>query len=170
MKKAVIYILLTLAVTGFSLQGNAQSTKSITLHPDTYFSLTNEMISMARKYIGTPYVYGGKTAKGFDCSGFMYFLFKEFGYTISPSSRELYTFGQKVDKGCVQIGDFAFFKGRKSSSIGHVALLIGVNGDQFDIIHATNGKGITIDHNFMSLSYYKSRFLSFRRPFDFCWD
>lgn len=147
----------------------SQNTNSVEVTPDRYFEVTGKMIEMAKKYIGTPYRSGGKSKTGFDCSGFMYYLFQQFNYTISPSSKSLFSFGEEIEKDCVQVGDFAFFRGRSNTSVGHVAMVINVDENNFDIIHATVSKGVMIDKNVLSSPYYKPRFLSFRRAFTGVW-
>ncbi len=145
------------------------NTNAVTLEAGRYFSVVDSMISLGKKYMGVRYTYGGNTPTGFDCSGFVSYLFGSYGFKISRVSRELAKIGHEVTEGCLQPGDLAFFKGRstKSKEVGHVALVIKAMGDRWDIIHATVSRGIWIDHDVMNIAYYKQRFLMFRRPFEF---
>lgn len=154
----------------FSAKAQQQKPTAIKITSDRYFSVVDSMISLGKKYMGIRYVYGGNNpAKGFDCSGFVSYLFSNFGFKLSKASRELARFGEEVPLACLQPGDLAFFKGRNSASdeVGHVALVIRTIGDSWDMIHATVSKGIWIDRNVMEIDYYKKRFLMFRRPFEF---
>jgi len=153
--------------TSFS-QSAAKPSNVLQVDANRYFAVVDSMVGLGKKFMGVRYSYGGNTPSGFDCSGFVSYLFNAYGFKISKASRELAKFGHEVNEGCVQAGDLAFFKGRstKSSEVGHVALVIKAMGSNWDIIHATVGKGIWIDHNVMNIDYYKRRFLMFRRPFE----
>lgn len=127
--------------------------------------MVNDMISFARKYIGTRYVRGGKSPKGFDCSGFTSYVFNQFGYSLAPSSTEQYGQGTKIDRSEVEKGDLLFFTGRNagSSRVGHVGIAIDndpVTGE-ITFIHAAIGGGIRIDRT--TAPYYAKRFIGARR-------
>ena len=169
MKKILLLFILSVGVFTASFSQSATSAAS-SLHVDAnhYFSVVDSMISLGKKYMGVRYTYGGNTPTGFDCSGFVSYLFGTYGFKISKASRELAKFGKEINEGCLQAGDLAFFKGRstKSREVGHVALVIKAMGGQWDIIHATVSRCIWIDHDVMNIDYYKKRFLMFRRPFE----
>ena len=170
MKKIVLFLILSVGVLSASqAQTAAPLGNALPVDATRYFASVDSMINLGKKYMGVRYTYGGNTPTGFDCSGFVSYLFGSFGYKISRASRELAKFGYEVNEGCLQPGDLAFFKGRstKSNEVGHVALVIKAMGGQWDIIHATVSRGIWIDHDVMNIAYYKQRFLMFRRPFQF---
>ncbi|MBP3360309.1 MAG: C40 family peptidase [Clostridia bacterium] len=85
------------------------------------------LVNTAKQYLGTPYVWGGSSTKGFDCSGFTQYVFKQNGITINRTARDQYKNGVAVDKSQLQPGDLVFFKGSSGSSSapGHVGLYIG---------------------------------------------
>lgn len=170
MKKIGLLFLFSVSIVSavFSQTENS-SKKALQVDVNRYFASVDSMISLGKKYLGVRYLYGGNTPKGFDCSGFVSYLFGTHGFQVAKASRELALFGSEINLECVQPGDLAFFKGRstKSSDVGHVALVINVIGDRWDIIHATVHKGVWIDHDVMKIDYYKQRFLMFRRPFEF---
>lgn len=169
MKKTMLFILLSLGlVSGLFAQSGSSSVPALKVDANRYFSVVDSMVTLGKKFLGVRYSYGGTSPAGFDCSGFVSYLFDAYGFKVAKASRELAKFGHEVNLGCLQPGDLAFFKGRstKSTQVGHVALVIGAMGNRWDVIHATVSKGIWIDHDVMNIDYYKKRFLMFRRPFE----
>ena len=170
MKKIALFLVLSVGVlTASHAQTAARAANAVRVESDRYFAVVDSMISLGKRFMGVRYTYGGTTPTGFDCSGFVSYLFGSYGFKISHASRELAKIGYEVNESCLQPGDLAFFKGRstKSKEVGHVALVIKAMGDRWDIIHATVSRGIWIDHDVMNIAYYKQRFLMFRRPFQF---
>ncbi|WP_426350522.1 NlpC/P60 family protein [Alloiococcus sp. CFN-8] len=84
------------------------------------------LISYAYKFLGVPYVYGGTTPRGFDCSGFTQYVFAHFGYNITRTTYSQINVGRAVSRAEMQPGDLVF------THAGHVGIYIGNN--QF--IHA----------------------------------
>lgn len=109
------------------------------LHNSTGSSITSKIINTAKKYIGVPYLWGGMTPNGFDCSGFTQYVFKKHGISIPRVSRDQFNFGTKISRANVQPGDLVFFN-TSGSGVSHVGIYIG--DGQF--IHASTSKGITI--------------------------
>jgi len=89
-----------------------------------------DIIKIAKKFIGVPYLWGGISTFGFDCSGFVRTVFRTYGIELPRDSRDQYKFGQKVSHENVKPADLLFFK-------GHVAIALGK--DRF--IHASLGEG-----------------------------
>ncbi|MED1203298.1 LysM peptidoglycan-binding domain-containing protein [Heyndrickxia acidicola] len=118
----------------------------------------DKLISAAKGVIGTPYVWGGSTQSGFDCSGFIYYAYNKAGYQVSRmSSDSYYSRSSYVTK--PQPGDLVFFEGTYQSGISHLGIYLG--NQQF--IHAgDNGVEISSLDN----SYWKSHFDSFKRFYD----
>ena len=119
-----------------------------------------EIVAYAMKFLGKPYVYGGSSPSGFDCSGFTSYVYKHFGYTISRSSVAQASEGKKVAKKDLQPGDLVIYKNQSLTRVGHVGLYIGNN----KMIHASEpGVGVIItDINAKSHNYPK-RFVMGRR-------
>ncbi len=115
------------------------------------------IVDTAMKYMGVPYVWGGTSTGGFDCSGLVYYVYKECGYTINRTAASIYTNGEYVEKSALQPGDAVCFSSY-SNSIGHVGIYIG-NG-QF--IHASSGSGCVIISE-LSSNYYLTRYVGSRR-------
>lgn len=127
-------------------------------------SSANEIINFAKKFLGVPYVYGGSSPLGFDCSGFVQYVFKEFGYSLGRTAGAQSLFGYDVTISDLQPGDLLYFKGRNinSSAIGHVAMVTSVTEGKIQFIHAA-GKSVKME-SFNNNSYYVPRFLKARRP------
>jgi len=127
--------------------------------------MIDSAITIAQKFIGTPYRYSGKTEKGFDCSGFVGYVFRHFNLVLPPASRLMNNFGEDVDIAEVRKGDLMLFKGRNASSsiIGHVALVANVTEDgKIYIIHATTMQGVVLEYVWAT-DYYKKRYVKTRR-------
>lgn len=116
-----------------------------------------KVVKTAKGYTGVPYVWGGSSPKGFDCSGFTSYIMSENGITIPRVSANQYYFGKWVNKDQLQPGDLVFFTTYKPGP-SHVGIYLGNN--QF--VHASSGAGkITI--SLMDNPYYSQRYLGARR-------
>ena len=72
------------------------------------------------RYLGTPYVYGGASPGGFDCSGFVMYVFAQVGVSLPHNAAAQYGSGMPVSRDQLQPGDLVFFNG-----LGHVGIYIG---------------------------------------------
>lgn len=105
---------------------------------------------------GTPYRTAGTTTKGFDCSGFTMYVFKQFGIDLPHSSGAQSKLGKKVAKDELREGDLVFFN-TSGKGVSHVGIYVGDG----KFAHSSSSKGITISS--LSDSYYSKRYLSARR-------
>ncbi len=120
-------------------------------------SIGEQIVAFAKQFLGTPYVWAGSSPSGFDCSGFVSYVFKNFGYTVNRTAASMYTNGVAVDKSELQIGDAVFFAS-SSESIGHVGIYIGDG----EFIHSSSGCGyVTISG--LDESYYSRMYVGARR-------
>ena len=111
--------------------------------------LAQQIVDFALQYVGYPYVYGTAGPDTFDCSGFTYYVYAHFGYSLNRSSRDQVNNGVAVSKDQLQPGDLVFFKYNTSKAASHVGIYIG--GGQF--IHAsTNTYTVKIDN--LDSGYY----------------
>ena len=114
------------------------------------------IIATAKQYIGVPYVWGGSTPNGFDCSGYVQYVYNRHGITLPRTSKEQYSVGSWVSKSNLQPGDLVFFN-TDGNGVSHLGIYIGDN--QF--IHASSSKGVTITT--LSNSYWAARYYGARR-------
>jgi cell wall-associated NlpC family hydrolase len=121
------------------------------------------VIETARSYQGTPYVYGGTTRNGLDCSGLLQLSFAEAGITIPRSSNEQAVWGDPIKPTELRPGDLLFFGASPgASTITHVGLVTVVDADGVEFIHASSSLGVV--ENSFELDYYLSRFIRAVRP------
>ncbi len=120
------------------------------------------LVDYAMDFIGTRYVYGGTTPNGFDCSGFVQYVFRQFGYTLNRVAEDQYNNGVYVDASELMPGDLVFFSNNGAQSgIYHVGIYIGDN--QF--VHAANSRrGVVI--SYLNEGYYAHYFYGARRILD----
>ncbi|SDD61530.1 C40 family peptidase [Sporomusa acidovorans] len=116
-----------------------------------------QLIQTAQKYMGVPYVWGGDTPDGWDCSGYTQYVMKENGITIPRTAAEQYNTGTPVNKSDLKIGDLVFFTTYKPGA-SHVGFYMGDG----NFIHASSAaKQVTI--NSLSETYYDEHYIGARR-------
>lgn len=131
-------------------------------------SLRNNIADYARGFMGTPYVWGAKGPRAFDCSGFTGYVFKNFGVNIGSHSRAQATYGKQVDIADAKVGDLMFFSRPKGGkTVGHVGMVVDVDRDNgtLKFIHASSRKGVVVQQ-FPDNGHYNKRFLQIRRVID----
>ena len=115
-----------------------------------------EIATYAQQFVGYPYVYGGSSPSGFDCSGFMQYIFAQFGYSINRTATAQLANGTYVEYDDMRPGDIIYFG--YGSTASHVGMYIG-NGK---FVHAQNSStGVVITS--LSESWYASRYLCAHR-------
>jgi lipoprotein Spr len=127
----------------------------------------DSLIAFARTQLGTNYCYATSNPdKGFDCSGFVYFVFSHYHIKVPRSSKEYTRFGKTIILDSAKAGDVIVFTGTnaKKRGPGHVGIVIScVNGTP-TFIHSSSGKkkGVIIS-DFNESPYYKNRFIKIVR-------
>lgn len=122
-------------------------------------TLGSEIANYALTFVGYPYVYGGSSPSGFDCSGFVTYVCKHFGYSVNRTASAQMDNGTAVSKSQLQPGDLVFFNnGNSRKRATHVGIYIG--GNQF--VHAsTPTVGVIVSD--MDSAYYGTGFVGARR-------
>ena len=112
-----------------------------------------QILAKATQYLGKPYVYGGASPSGFDCSGFVYYVYGTFGLSVGRTPEAHYSAGTVVDKASLQPGDIVLFANTYASGISHSGIYAG-NG-QF--IHSPNSRS-TVSYSDLTSGYWSEHF------------
>jgi cell wall-associated NlpC family hydrolase len=126
--------------------------------PQTYRNITGESSwdDVLSPWVGTPYLLGGNSKRGVDCSGFTSSVYMEKEKKSLPrTSIDQFKSGISVDRGSLAIGDLVFF-GEKGT-VSHVGIYTGSE----NFIHASTSKGVTVSP--LDDSYWKPRYMGARR-------
>ena len=120
-----------------------------------------KIVATAKKYLGVPYVWGGASPSGFDCSGLVYYVFKVNGYSMYRTPEDQYRQGTYVSRNNLQPGDVVFFYNTvPGTGISHVGIYIG--DGQF--IHSPNSRSVVsiarLDNTYWNQHYYGARRMS----------
>jgi len=110
----------------------------------------------ALRYLGVPYMWGGESFSGVDCSGFVQAVFHHNGIDLPRTADAQFEVGRAVSEGRLQPGDLVFFQ-TYAEGASHVGIYLG--GGQF--VHASSSNGVRVDS--LSEDYYSSRFIGARR-------
>jgi cell wall-associated NlpC family hydrolase len=136
--------------TSGSIVGVSASTPGATVAPPSQYG---GVVGIAMQYLGTPYVWGGASPSGFDCSGFVMYVYAQVGVSLPHSSFAQWSVGVPVSSSDLQPGDLVFFDG-----LNHVGLYIG--GGQF--IHSPH-TGDVVKISSLSESWYAATYVGARR-------
>jgi cell wall-associated NlpC family hydrolase len=131
-----------------------------TVQPDS-------LVAFARTQIGIPYLYAcTDPAKGFDCSGFITYVFNHFNIIVPRSSVDFTNYGKEIDLEKARPGDLILFTGTDSTIrvVGHMGLVESIREDTLRFIHSTSGKAKGVVISPLG-DYYKKRFVKVIRVF-----
>jgi cell wall-associated NlpC family hydrolase len=119
-----------------------------------------ELISFAKKYLGTPYHYASSNPKkGFDCSGFVNFVFNNFHVSLPRSSGEFKSIGTDLKPEEFKVGDVVvFYSFRNKARIGHVGIVCEANGLHSKFIHSASSQKRGIIISDLAFGTYAKRF------------
>ena len=129
--------------SAFALKGSASTRQTV--------------VANAKQLLGVPYLWGGTTPGGFDCSGFVQYVLKQSGISLPRTTTEQVTVGKGITKSDLQPGDLVFLQNTYRAGVSHVGIYIGDG----KMIHASSSKGVTISD--LSTSYYTQHYHSSRR-------
>ncbi|SFV69960.1 NLP/P60 family protein [hydrothermal vent metagenome] len=114
----------------------------------------NLVVREAYKYLGKPYKYGATGPNRFDCSGFVYTVYKNLGITIPRTSREQSQIqGKKLSKNELRAGDLVFFDTSLKGHVNHVGIYLGHG----KFIHASSGKAFSVTISDIN-AWYRDKF------------
>jgi cell wall-associated NlpC family hydrolase len=116
-----------------------------------------EAVALARSYLGVPYVYGGSSRGGVDCSGLVMAVYRSLGVSFAHYTGSQWHEGNRVPAGHLEPGDLVFFDG--SYAPQHVGIYVG--GGSF--IHAPHS-GTTVQYGNLGSSWYSSEYVGAVRP------
>jgi|SRR4051812_14215844 cell wall-associated NlpC family hydrolase len=117
----------------------------------------SSVVDTALAFRGVPYRNGGADPSGFDCSGFIQYVFAQHGIALPRAVEEQFDQGKKVKPRDLESGDLVFFK-TVSRGPSHVGMIVG--DDQF--VHAPSSKGVVRVER-LSAEYWSKRFIAARR-------
>ena len=169
-----LIILFSVVLCGFSVNVKSQTTIPVQ-YQQMVSTLTqqlpkqveestspNRILEFAKTMLGVRYRAASSSPKrGFDCSGFVNYVFSNFGFKVPRSSRDFAASGESKKLEDAKIGDVILFTGTNSRNRtpGHVGIIYSIDGEQVKFIHSSSGnaKGVTISS--LDEGFYKKRFM-----------
>ncbi|WP_051292659.1 C40 family peptidase [Olivibacter sitiensis] len=153
LKAAVFSLFFTVIVT-FTFATNRESAH-------VSYSPYPEIIKYAKQWLGVKYKYGAAHPnQGFDCSGFVHYVYKQFNISIPRSSAAIGKVGKTIRLEDAEAGDIILFTGTnpRNRQIGHVGIVVSNDGIHTKFIHASSGKAMAVTETPLEGSY-KKRFI-----------
>jgi len=117
----------------------------------------SHLISASNQVMGTKYVWGGTTTKGFDCSGFIGYVYKKIGVSLPRTTAGMITVGTSVSKNNLKAGDLVFFN-TSGKGVSHAGIYIG-NGK---FAHSSSSKGVSVS-KLNDPYYWGSKYMGAKR-------
>lgn len=156
----LLSLLLSVVATSCSVIQENTSARNASTTLSKEDKIRQEVIAFAKEQLGARYRYSGKDPRGFDCSGFTYYVLNKFDITLPPSSKHQEDEGESIKIKEVKAGDLVFFKRVKIGKPFHVALVVSNNRDGLKVIHSTS-RGVVID-NVSKSDYWRPKISSAR--------
>lgn len=123
----------------------------------------DSLVSFAKSLLGTPYLYGSTDPlKGFDCSGFITYVFNHFNIAVPRSSYEFENKGKKTSLNTCRRGDLILFTGtdQLERTIGHIGIVCDIVNGNPSFIHSSSGKALGVTITSMDNPFYQERFMA----------
>lgn len=139
------------------------SATAATPAPQQAPDIAQDLIDYALSLRGTPYIYGGMSESGFDCSGFVSYVFGKYDVKVPHSSGMQAEEGKFVPRAQARPGDVLIFTGTnpKKREPGHVGIVISESGKPIEFVHASSNGGVKVSR--VKGTRYNLRFLEVRR-------
>ncbi len=118
----------------------------------------NRVVQVAKQYLGTPYVYGGSSPSGFDCSGFTSYVYRQLGYNLNRVANDQLANGVPVSKSELRPGDLVLFKRPGNAYVHHVGIYVGDGM----MIHSPQ-TGDVVKYTSITTGYYNNVYYTARR-------
>jgi cell wall-associated NlpC family hydrolase len=128
--------------------------------------LRDEVVNYAITFLGTPYRPRGQGNDGFDCSGYIAHVFKNFAIDLPPSTQYMIKEGEEVPEKEAKPGDLIFFTGTSEDSqeVGHAGIVVQNKGDDIKFIHSSSGsKAPYVKFDSLAKAGYRRRFMVVKR-------
>lgn len=128
----------------------------------------DELVAFACSLEGTPYLYGSiDPKKGFDCSGFVTYVFNHFGIAVPRTSVDFTPVNRAIELKEAKRGDLILFTGTDSTVrvVGHMGIISSLPGEKLAFIHSTSGKAYGVTETSYYDSYYSTRYVKTIRIF-----
>lgn len=142
--------------TFYALTGQTLPTAPFSYGNTQESSAGESIVDAADQYLGVPYVYGGNTPNGFDCSGFTKYVFSSIGITLPRTADEQYDIGTPVAYPNLRPGDLLFFNSGYSG-ISHTGIYVG----NHEFVSATSSQGVVVAD--LDNAYWSSCYVGARR-------
>ncbi|WP_391120201.1 C40 family peptidase [Psychrobacillus sp. L3] len=130
-KKIITIFSLTVVLAAGTFAGNTEAASSVA---------STQIVSSAKNLVGIKYRTGGTTKAGFDCSGYVGYVYKQHGVYLPRTAAGMYSTGTSVKKSNLAVGDLVFFN-TTGKGVSHVGMYIGSG----KFIHASTSKGVRVD-------------------------
>jgi cell wall-associated NlpC family hydrolase len=148
----LIGLLALITVAGCASAGSKSPSEPVRL-PANLTPAQSRIVTTALKYVGAPYARGGSSPAGFDCSGFVMFVYRRHGIALPHNAEAQYRMGAAVQRDRLQPGDIVFF-----DRLGHSGIYIG----DARFVHATK-PGDVVKVSRIDESWYRRRWVGARR-------
>ncbi|MBN6186708.1 C40 family peptidase [Aneurinibacillus sp. BA2021] len=128
------------------------------LGTETASASSESLVSKAISVLGTPYKWGGTSKSGFDCSGFLNYVYKSEKISLPRTANAMYQRGQAVSRSQLRTGDLVFFKTSSRAAVTHAGMYL--SGGRF--IHSSSSQGVSIS-SINDKYYWGSRYVGAKR-------
>lgn len=126
---------------------------------DPGHTLKDSIVEYGIGLLNTPYVIAGSSSRGFDCSGYVYYVFQNFNIDVPRSTSAYGDFGTEIPIEEVEKGDLLLFLSPTRNAIGHIGIVSNPDGANSEFIHASSGRAMKVIITNLSNKGYTRRFV-----------